>query len=390
MTKKATKPSNRSDEPPLPIERILRSPFEPARRAAPEAVRSFAGLNGLVFEGASSRSRPRVGFESLRLAGSAAWVMSASQPLQIGLPVQSSRVLRRGGRARGVKGRPEPVHFEWNARHYHPVLDVRTARFERRADGKRVVPTDALDALIFGTDNRAMFYPTSYPWHCIGRLESGAGQNVGTGALVGRDLVLTARHVVQDNGPTAMMKFVPAYYAGQSTVGSGVFSWVKSNTYYGGSDLGAWDFALLRLYQPLGDMLGYFGVRTYNDSWDDKPLWDAVGYPSMAPFLNLYPSFMICSIDDADNDGDATELESEDQDNSKGNSGGPLWSVWPDGPYLVGVTSGNEHVDYGPFGDDYQVLNASGKAMVDLVALARLEIDTTIHVRPPDIELSGG
>jgi hypothetical protein len=32
-------------------------------------------------------------------------------------------------------------------------------------------------------------------------------------------------------------------------------------------------------------------------------------------------------------------------------------------------------------------MNAGGKALVDLVALARLAIDTTIHVNPPHINL---
>jgi hypothetical protein len=142
------------------------------------------------------------------------------------------------------------------------------------------------------------------------------------------------------------------------------------------------------LFQRLGDGLGFFGVRTYQDRWDDWNVWAAAGYPSMAPYNNRIPSYLLgVAIDDADSDGDALELESENQDSSKGNSGGPLWAVWPNGPYIVGVTSANEHIDYGPFGDDYQVLNAGGKAMVDFVALAKLEIDTTIHINPPHINL---
>ncbi len=106
----------------------------------------------------------------------------------------------------------------------------------------------------------------------------------------------------------------------------------------------------------------------------------------MAPYNNQIPSYLLgVAIDDEDTDGDASELDSENQDNSKGNSGGPLWAVWPNGPHVVGVTSGNHKTDYGPFGDDFYVMNAGGKAMLDLVALARLEIDTTIHVNPPHL-----
>lgn len=203
----------------------------------------------------------------------------------------------------------------------------------------------------------------------------------------GRDLILTARHVILENAATPI-KFVPAYFNGKSTVSSTFFSWVKTITYYDGLGPGAWDFALLRLYQPLGDHLGFFGVRTYSDDWDDLSVWAAACYPSMAPFNNEFPSYMIgVSIDDEDSDGNASELDSENQDNSKGNSGGPLWAVWPEGPYIVGVTSANHKTDNGPFGNNFYVMNAGGKAMVDLVALARLEIDTSIHVKPPHINL---
>jgi hypothetical protein len=109
----------------------------------------------------------------------------------------------------------------------------------------------------------------------------------------------------------------------------------------------------------------------------------------MSPFDGKYPAYLQgIEIDDADEDGDATELESENQDNSKGASGGPLWARWSNGPYIVGVVSANEKVDYGLW-TDYQVLNAAGKAMVDMVALARLEIHTGIHVNPPHIDLGG-
>jgi hypothetical protein len=223
----------------------------------------------------------------------------------------------------------------------------------------------------------------SLPTSIVARWRSGSDSYGSAGAS---DLVLTARHVILENA-TSSIKFVPGYYNGQSSFGPSFFSWVKDATYYDGSEAGAWDFALLRLYQPLGDYAGYFGVRTYNDDWDDLYVWAAAGYPSMSPDNNQVPSYLLgVAIDDEDTDGDASELDSENQDNSKGNSGGPLWAVWPNGPYIVGVTSGNHKTDYGPFGNDFYVMNAGGKAMAeDIVALARLEVDTTIHVNPPHL-----
>jgi hypothetical protein len=385
-----TYPADRVSERPLSIDELNRMPYEPPSAPQPAAMRSFLGLDGIVLSGETKAEEFKVGFTRLDTGGNGtSWALSATHAFRFGLPVLDRRVIPRGEAPAEVRSTPEPLHHSWNARYFNPVVGAIAERVARTSRGKRAVFTD-IDALIFNTDDRKPYYPNAYPWHCIGRLETDSGSSKGSAALVGRDLILTARHVVQAVPAPAPLKFVPAYYEGGSTIAPSFFSWVKSETFYEGSEPGAWDFALLRLYQPLGDHLGYFGVRTYNDDWDDLHVWAAAGYPAMAPFDSQRPSFLLgVSVDDAIEDGDATELESEDQDNSKGNSGGPLWAVWSNGPSIVGVTSANQGTDYGPFGSDYQVLNASGRAMVNLVGLARLEIDTTIHVNPPKLNLGG-
>ena len=35
----------------------------------------------------------------------------------------------------------------------------------------------------------------------------------------------------------------------------------------------------LKLYTPLGNSLGYFGYKTYNDDWEDGNYWTKCGYP---------------------------------------------------------------------------------------------------------------
>ena len=102
-----------------------------------------------------------------------------------------------------------------------------TKKVARNSSGKRVIPTAAIDALIFGTDDRKPYYPHTYPWNCIGRLQSETASPMGSAALVGRDLMLTARHVLQGT-PFSMIKSVPAYYEGQSTVNPSFFSWVST------------------------------------------------------------------------------------------------------------------------------------------------------------------
>ena len=371
---------------PLCVEELATIGCESASKERPKEMTSFIGLSGLVLRDAKERGQTRVGFQNLKApTGVAAWAMTVSSAYQIGLPILRRRVLP-SARSRRKVGQSSlaPEHRPWNARLYTPPAISFTVHERRNAKGRREELTGPLDALIFGVDDRRPYFPGAYPWHCIGRLEKSDGSSAGSAALVGRDLVLTAKHCVDS---LSMVKFVPAYYNGQSAVSPSLFSWASSITYYNNNEA-AWDFALLRLYQPLGDYLGYFGVRTYHDSWDDLAVWAAAGYPSMSPFNNSVPSYLLgVAIDDAISDGDAAELESENQDNSKGNSGGPVWAVWPDGPYIVGVTSRNEHIDLLFLGDDYQVLNASGKAMVDMIALDRLEIDTSIRINPPDIIL---
>lgn len=386
--KKKLQPRKVSQDQPLSLDSVLRTNYEPPTKEQPEKMTSFLGWNGFILERGSAEQR--LGFTRLKTQrdNREAWVMTTRVPYQFGLPILSSQKLSRSKRlkaAKNVLAVSESRHHAWNARYYSPAAVALQERVLRNAKGKRAIPTDALDALIFGSDDRKPYYPNPYPWNCIGRVEDGNGSPLGSAALVGRDLILTARHVVLGN-TTNSVKFVPGFYNGQSSFGPSFFSWAQSETYYDGSDLGAWDFALLRLYQPLGDYAGYFGVRAYNDDWDDENVWAAAGYPSMAPYNNQVPSYLLgVAIDDEDSDGDAAELDSENQDNSKGNSGGPVWAVWPSGPHIVGVTSGNHHVDYGPFGDDFYVMNAGGKAMVDLVGLARLEIDTSIHVSDPHL-----
>ena len=36
--------------------------------------------------------------------------------------------------------------------------------------------------------------------------------------------------------------------------------------------------AVLRLYDPLGDWLGYFGSKPYSNSWTGQPYWNLTGY----------------------------------------------------------------------------------------------------------------
>lgn len=201
-----------------------------------------------------------------------------------------------------------------------------------RISGKKVTPH-----YVFGTDNRQVYYPSGYPWRCVGKVEVWyiIGNTwlyawSGTGALVGDNIMVTASHVfpwfIGTLGWGWAMKFTPASYDGISTYGSGVSSWCQSGYGYSNHSQGD-DMIVMKLYTPLGNSLGWFGSKTYNDSWEDGHYWTKCGYPGAIASGNRPSRIMWFPIVDDDSDGAGTELEYK-ADSSGGDSGGPVfWLV---------------------------------------------------------------
>jgi len=240
----------------------------------------------------------------------------------------------------------------------------------RSREGKEFIPEAP-----FPPENRRVFFPRGYPWHCIGRLfvwRNASAPNWdswGTAVLVGSRVVLTCSHLLPFGSPSWKCLFVPAYFDGAPVAGAGAASWVSDfRGFTFDPDDQAFDMAVLRLYDPLGSGLGSFGAKVYHPSWQDQPLWTLVGYPGDIANAQR-PSFEagIRVLDD-DSDGDFLEIEHRADTNS-GNSGGPLFGIWPAGPYVIGTHGGYEyhpHPDY----ENHNVA-AGGKGMVDLINWAR-------------------
>jgi hypothetical protein len=135
------------------------------------------------------------------------------------------------------------------------------------------------------------------------------------------------------------MQFIPAYYDGTSLNGPGASSWVSDargrDTSYRSGLPTSEDMAVLRLYDPLGDALGYFGAKTYISQWNNLPEFYLVGYPALIANAER-PSYerRIPVLNDIENSGFA--IIDHHGDSTPGDSGGPFWSFWPDGfPYAV-------------------------------------------------------
>ena len=161
-----------------------------------------------------------------------AWNLLPGHDLIWGLPVTSGGRLSQEELAasKPASGHLEAYRPEWADVIYHPKLSVGILpRPMRRRNGHRVWPH-----YVFGPDSRQTFYPAGYPNHCIGRLfvwtdsSSPNYQLSGTATLVGKNIIVTAGHMMPWGSGQWMVKFVPAYYNGSSTLGPSVYSYCET------------------------------------------------------------------------------------------------------------------------------------------------------------------
>jgi V8-like Glu-specific endopeptidase len=242
----------------------------------------------------------------------------------------------------------------------------RVARVMRRFKGQRAEPLWVYDSARYAFDD------SSWPWGLVGRILNSDGFS-GTGALIGDRVVVTAGHMVPwasgSVGPW-WIRFVPAYFNGTSLYGAGVESYVSDARGYNTGGTG-YDWAILRLYEPLGSSLGYFGYNSYSTNWNNLPVWSNIGYPGdidNAEEPAFQQGFTINDTDGDSNGGE--ELETQNCDLNHGNSGGPCFAWWNNGtdPRIVAVVSSQETEDSPSIQDN---VFASGDGFVNLCAWGR-------------------
>jgi V8-like Glu-specific endopeptidase len=302
------------------------------------------------------------------------WEIDLPAKSTVGLPGRTAERLDLKSAPKNILGKTHLDAFRppWADHVFHPKLSgVPDApqTLLRTIKGRRFRPTYG----VFGSDDRKAYSPSGYPWQCIGRVFTTTDASKpgwswsGSGVLVGPRHVLTAGHVAPWGSANWGMLFVPGYYDGSSVVGSGANSWVSDfrSLDSGGSTVSAHDISILRLYDPLGDPLGYFGAKVYDRAWQDGNYWTLVGYPSMVTAER--PSFQAgIPVLDNDIDGDAMELEHQG-DTTAGDSGGPFFGIWPDGfPYVIGTVSGGEAITGGGQDEDNNIC-AGGQALANLI-----------------------
>lgn len=205
---------------------------------------------------------------------------------------------------------------------------------------------------------------TEYPWCTVGKVFVGKNLNfasyhtVGTGVLVGENLMLTSSNIAPWGEAGWWMRFVPAYNDGEEPFGS---SYVQEFFGFTETPERGDDFVVCKLFEPLGKKCGWMGTQGWcEDKHYTKHYWNSLGYPTGRMVVN--EKIVIEAVKDQ---SEAKLLEIEYYAYA-GWTGAPVWH-WEDEcdePTVVGVVLGTESV---PGFYDELTLGAGGIEMVDLV-----------------------
>ena len=373
----ATKRRARSTAPsPLLPDELAVLAESPATEKVPEHIVTALATSRLYINATDEpESAKKVREDSSRGGG---WIVDLPPGALLGRPGRTGERISRAAQRLKKAIKTGGMRPEWAAQSYQPRIasDTFVRVPMQRVKGRRVEPFYG----VYPPDDRVVYYPSVYPWRCIGRIftwtnwAGGGGWTwSGSGVLVGPRHVLTAGHVCPWGSGSWAMQFVPSYWNGSPLLGPGAQSWTSDYRGWNTNDtVAAHDIAVLRLYDPIGSWLGWMGTKVYDSGWNGGPYWTLAGYPGAiagAQRPSYQPGIQVL---DTDGDGDAQEIEHHG-DATAGDSGGPFFGFWNDGPYAVGTTSGGEAITGGIFGwgNEDNNIEAGGQAMVDLVLWAQ-------------------
>jgi hypothetical protein len=212
-----------------------------------------------------------------------------------------------------------------------------------------------------------------YPSRCVGKIQCGPGtadgvlqfiDKVGTGVLVGKNIVLTASHILPYNHGNGVVRFIPGFSNGSEPFGhfdTRSYTYLPAPSQIGGPPLGI-DVGLVFLNQNPGDTLGWFGFQAFNSPDAYRGSFWATGYAA-EKFDGAQAFKWRVTIEDVklDVEGGGTDFELVASGYASAPFvGAPLWHQDENLlPFINGTISGNR---------DGRTVHAAGPLMDSFLA----------------------
>ena len=194
---------------------------------------------------------------------------------------------------------------------------------------------------VFAPDERYAFSDTAFPWCTTGRVETSNG-GWASGTMVGPRHLLTCSHCIgwiarPDPYVAGWIKFMPSYFDASTPFGT---AW-GTHIYWQQQVLGPTidgteerhDYVVVVLDRPMGELTGWMGSRTYDDTWDGGNYWSHIGYPQDVSGGSR-PTFQgNVSLDGDDTQPASDQVMRHRADVIPGQSGGPMFGWWDGEPW---------------------------------------------------------
>lgn len=350
---------------PVPDLPLTRSFFMPGREPAIEARQTERVKP--TYSSDPDSGLFRIDLELLRPALG----VHAFPPGLAGIKLESRRKLLDEESAREALTGYLPDHLALRA--VPQQLDKRLA-IAKKIDALRSLkdPEARWATTVFAPDNRYTFSDTAFPWCTTGRVETSAG-GWASGVMVGPRHLLTCSHAIQwfanpDPYVAGWIKFIPSYFDGSEPFGAAWGTHIYWEQQVAGPGIDGTearnDYVVVTLDRRMGDLTGWMGSRTYDDSWDGGDYWSHIGYPGDLA-SGTRPSFQGgFSLNGDDAQPASHQAIYHQADVWPGQSGGPFFAWW-DGeawPRVVADQSWQNSTTNGASG---------GSRMVDLIIRAR-------------------
>ncbi|MHA1454052.1 MAG: trypsin-like serine peptidase, partial [Promethearchaeota archaeon] len=198
---------------------------------------------------------------------------------------------------------------------------------------------DIRPSFIFGPDDRVLVPDaTVFPFSSVVSIHvpaDGGGYYMGSGALIDEYHVLTVAHIAyidENDGWSTSMEIVPARDYSNEPFGVATAETIRVPGEWIASEDYRYDWALITLNEPIGNLTGWMGVATFDE--DDSVYTDTVytaGYPG-----DLNSGWRMYNTTDL---GKGADYYTHDfaLDTAGGQSGSAIWMENATGEYIITI-----------------------------------------------------